>query len=122
MRGMRKSKGGRPKQVHNKTRTVAVRLTEREYEALAQSAAGRPVSTTLRTLAFTAQERQRPNNNASNLERWKELGSLCESLSVFIRKIANQNDPRWVPTLDTLSRVLTALEEARIDLLRQAAP
>ena len=120
MRGMRKSKGGRPKQLHNKTRTVAVRLTEREYEALLQSAAGRPVSTTLRTLAFAAQKRQRPNNNVANLERWQELGSLCESLAVLIRKIAKQNDPRWAPTLTTLNRVLTALEEARIDLIKQA--
>ena len=119
---MSKSKGGRPKQLHNKTRTVAVRLTEGEYEALVQSAAGRPVSTTLRTLAFSVQERQRPNNNVANQKRWQELGSLCESLSVLIRRIAKQNDPRWAPTLATLNRVLTALEEARIDLLKQAAP
>ena len=119
---MSKSKGGRPKQVHHKTRTVAVRLTEGEYEALVQRAAGRPVSTTLRALAFAAEKRQRPNNNIANQERWRELGRLSESLSELIRKIANQNDPRWAPTLDTLSRVLTALEEARIDLLRQAAP
>ncbi|OUD08520.1 hypothetical protein BVC71_13560 [Marivivens niveibacter] len=122
MKGMRKSKGGRPRQLHNKTRTVAVRLTEREYEALAQSAAGRPVSTTLRTLAFAAQKHQRPNNNVANQERWQELGSLSESLSVLIRTITKHNDPRWALTLAILNRVLTALEETRIDLIKQAAP
>ena len=118
---MSKSKGGRPRQLQNKTRTVAVRLTEREYETLVYRSAGRPISSTLRTLAFATQKRQRPNVDAANLERWRELGTLSERLSAIIRIIAKQNDHHWAPTLATFERILTALEEARIDLLKEVA-
>ena len=119
---MSKSKGGRPRQLQNKTRTVAVRLTEREYETLVHRSAGRPISSTLRTLAFSNQKRQCPNVDAANLERWRELGTLSEMLSVIIRKIAKQNSPRSAQILATFNRILAALEEARIDLLKEAAP
>ncbi|NVK06898.1 MAG: hypothetical protein HWD81_05080 [Marivivens sp.] len=118
---MKKSKGGRPKQTHNKTQTVAVRLTEREYEALSRRAAGRPVSSTLRALAFAAQKRQGSIDIKAKLERWQALGASSESLARIIRKLEKQNNAGSTPILDVLNRVLNALEEYRIVILEEVA-